>query len=366
MRMRVRSHVGSRLLLVATLALLASLLACAKPAVAAESQYLQIDMRSDVLSKFWGQPVSISAHVLLPDSYYKDPERKYPVMYFIQGFDGYGDPHSDETLSWQHPMREFHHEFIVVFLDGMFNGGHQEFADSATYGPWGTALTTEFIPKTESYFRAIDSPGARFVSGHSSGGWSALWLQITYPSVFGGEWSISPDPVDFRDFMGTDLTVAAPHNFYDTPYKMWGMPMDRFVGYADWSRRQFVSFESVFGPTDAKQNPLPLFDRKTGAIDPAIAKYWEQHYDIATILRDNWTVLGPELRGKIHIFVGGADNFHLDHPVVLLKQELAALGSDAQIEVIPGCNHWTIFDAHQSLRRYILQEAIADLAASNE
>ena len=69
--------------------------------------------------------------------------------------------------------------FTSIFLDGMFNGGHQEFADSATYGPWGTALTTEFIPKTESYFRAVDSPSARFVSGHSSGGWSALWLQVS-------------------------------------------------------------------------------------------------------------------------------------------------------------------------------------------
>jgi pimeloyl-ACP methyl ester carboxylesterase len=202
------------------------------------------------------------------------------------------------------------------------------------------------------------------VSGHSSGGWSALWLQITYPAVFGGEWSISPDPVDFRDFMGNDLTVATPHNFYSTPYKMLGMPMSRFVGYADWSRRQFVSFESVFGPTDAKLNPLPLFDRTTGAVDPAVARYWEQHYDIATILREHWAALGPLLHGKIHIFVGGSDNFHLDAPVALLKSELTQLGSDAEIEIVPGANHWTIFDANHSIRRYIVQEAAADLNAS--
>jgi hypothetical protein len=324
-----------------------------------DSQYLLVRMPSDVLTKFWGEPVSIVAHVFLPDSYHHDPTRRYPVMYFVQGFDGIGDPGEAETLRWQKPMRALHQEFILIFLDGMFNGGHQEFADSATYGPWGTALTTEFIPKTESYFRAVNSPSARFVSGHSSGGWSALWLQITYPTIFGGEWSISPDPVDFRDFLGTDLTVQAPQNFFDTPYKMLGLPMGRFVGYEDWERRQFTSFESVFGPTDAKGAVEPLFDRTSGAIDPAVAKYWEAHYDIARILRDEWPRVGPELRGKIHIFVGGADNFHLDAPVVLLKHELQTFGSDAEIEVVPGRDHWSIFDAHNGLTSYIVQEATA-------
>jgi hypothetical protein len=196
-------------------------------------------------------------------------------------------------------MRKYHEEFILVFLDGMFNGGHQEFADSAAYGPWGQALTTEFIPKTESHFSAIDTPAARFVSGHSSGGWSALWLQITYPSIFGGEWSLSPDPVDFHDLLGDDLTVEAPRNFYSTPYTILGMPMNQFVGYKDWALRQLLSFESVFGPADSKQSPIPLFDRKTGVVDPAVAQYWEQHYDIAMILRRHWTTLGPQLAGKI-------------------------------------------------------------------
>ena len=202
------------------------------------------------------------------------------------------------------------------------------------------------------------------MSGHSSGGWSALWLQVTYPAIFGGEWSISPDPVDFRDFMGTDLTVSTPHNFFATSYTMLGLPMGRFVGYEDWERRQFTSFESVFGPTDAKGNVEPLFDRTSGVIDPSVARYWEAHYDIARILRDEWPQVGPELRGKIHIFVGGADNFHLEAPVVLLKHELQTLGSDAEIEIVPGRDHWSIFEAHHSLTSYIVQEATAAYRAT--
>ncbi len=165
--------------------------------------------------------------------------------------------------------------------------------------------------------------------------------------------------------MGTDLTVEQPQNLYSTSYTFMGMPMNKFVGYKDWAERQFVSFDSVFSPTDAKQNPEPLFDRTTGRVDPSVAHYWEQHYDIAAILRERWSSIGPELRGKIHIFVGRSDNFHLDAPVALLKNELQQLGANAQIEIIPGYDHWSIFEAHQSIRRYIVEEAAAALAAAN-
>ncbi len=322
-------------------------------------------MQSALLSGFWRQPVSIDAHVLLPDSYYKEPHRHYPIIYWIQGFGGFGNIDMRSEIEWQKPMRRLHTEFIVVFLDGMFNGGHQEFADSANNGPWGTALTTEFIPKTEAFFRAIGTEQTRFVGGHSSGGWSALWLAITYPNLFGGEWSISPDPVDFRDFTGPDLTRVPPQNFFKDgaghDYDIDGMPLRGFVVGPGWERRQFDSFDSVFSPRDALGKAEPLFDRKSGRIDPAVEQYWDAHYDIARILSHNWTSLGPQLRGKLHIIVGTADQFHLDAPVRLLQDELRGLGSDAEIDFAPGANHFTVFDWHGGLIAYVVNEAAAEL-----
>ena len=35
-------------------------------------------------------------------------------------------------------------------------------------------------------------PKGRFVTGHSSGGWTSLWLQITYADFFGGCWATAP------------------------------------------------------------------------------------------------------------------------------------------------------------------------------
>lgn len=180
------------------LVVLLTALLCMQPrAAASETQYLEIDMRSSLLSQFWGQPVFMNAHVLLPDSYYKEPQRKYPVLYWIQGFGGIGQLDMSRELMWQRPMRELHAEYIFVLLNGMFNGGHQEFADSANNGPWGAALTQEFIPLTEAHFRAIGTAQTRFVAGHSSGGWSALWLQTTYPTILGVNGPSRPIPSIF-------------------------------------------------------------------------------------------------------------------------------------------------------------------------
>ena len=91
---------------------------------------------------------------------------------------------------------------IYVLLDESCPGGTHEFADSANNGPWGRALTTELIPYLEKKYRMQDQASGRLLTGHSSGGWAALWLQVTYPKLFGGTWPTSPDPSDFRSFTG--------------------------------------------------------------------------------------------------------------------------------------------------------------------
>jgi hypothetical protein len=55
---------------------------------------------------------------------------------------------------------------------------------------------------------------------------------------------------------------------------------------------QLGSFEAVFSPRGSDGKPLQLWDRKTGTIDPAVAKEWEK-YDIRLILERNWKRLTP-------------------------------------------------------------------------
>ena len=295
------------------------------------------------------------AGVVLPPSYGKNTRERYPTVYAVHGYGGShrtawgrGPGLTKEMAEGKTP------EMIYVFLDGSWPMGHHEFADSVNNGPWGHALTSEFIPNLERKFRMDAVPRGRFLTGHSSGGWSTLWLQINYPDFFGGTWSTSPDPVDFRNFTGPDLTKAGQNAYRKadgTPFnlvRLRGRELWTFEEYARSERvlgpygGQMASFEAVFSPRGQDGQPMPLFDRDTGRIDERVAKAWER-YDISRLLRNNWKSLGPRLRGKLHIIVGTADTFHLEEAVYLLRDVLKDLGSDARVEFIEGRDHFDLY-----------------------
>ena len=315
-----------------------------------------ITYESPSLTAFWGRPMEMQAGVVLPPSYGKSASQRYPTVYMVHG---YGGNHLTAWRAGPSLIKKMSDgttpEMIYVFLNASFSLGHHVFADSVNNGPWGHALTTEFIPYLEKQFRMDAQSRGRFLNGHSSGGWSTLWLQVNYPDVFGGTWSTSPDPVDFREFTGPDLTKTPPQNFYrGADGKTYNLVryhgreimtlrdyalLERVEGYFGG---QMASFEAVFSPRGPDGQPMPLFDRDTGRIDPYVQKAWER-YDINRLLRQNWATLGPKLRGKINIIVGTADTFHLEKAVYLLRDTLKTLGSDARIEFIEGRDHFDLY-----------------------
>lgn len=315
-----------------------------------------IEFESPMLSAFWGRPIKMTASVILPPSYGKSKTQRYPTVYNVSG---YGGTHLNalrgaaarekEMLEGKRP------EMINVYLEAQVPMGHSVFADSANNGPWGTALVKEFIPYLEKQYRMDAKPSGRFLTGHSSGGWTTLWVMVTHPDFFGGTWSTSPDPVDFRNFTGPDLTQYPPQNAYHDPSgKEYNLVRDKgkelmtFRQYAQQERvlgyygGQMASFNAVFSPKGDDGQPMKLFDIDTGRIDPAVQKAWEK-YDISRLLRANWKTLGPKLKGKLHIIVGTADTFHLNEAVKLLDDELKKLGSDAKIEYIEGKTHFDLY-----------------------
>jgi hypothetical protein len=314
-----------------------------------------ITFDSPALSAFWGRPIIMRAGVVLPPSYATSRAR-YPVVYKIHGFGGSYRGAWNAGPGLLKKMTEGTiPEMINVYLDGTCPMGHHEFADSANNGPWGRALTKEFIPYLESKFRMDAVPRGRLLTGHSSGGWSTLWLQVNYPDVFGGTWSTAPDPVDFHTFSGVDLTKLPTENFYEGPS---GKPRNilRYKGKEIFSWNQFArfslvvgeyggqieSFEAVFSQRGEDGRPMRLFDRETGAIDPLVQKSWER-YDISRLLVSNWKTLGPKLQGKLHLVVGTEDNFHLEEAVYRLRDTLKQLGSDATFEFVEGRDHGDLY-----------------------
>jgi S-formylglutathione hydrolase FrmB len=321
-----------------------------------------VEIESKLLTKFHDKPMQLRAGVVLPPSFAKEPRRKYPVVYEVTGFGG--NHHAALNAATRKAWDVAGTEVIWVVLDANCRLGHHVFADSANNGPVSTALIEELIPHLEKSYRGS---GVRFVTGHSSGGWSSLWLQVSYPDTFAGCWSTAPDPVDFRDFQLINIYAKGANAFLGDDGKPRplarsnGKPMLYFQPFSEMEEYmnrggQLGSFEAVFSPRGSDGKPEKLWNRRTGAINPNVAKEWEK-YDIRLVLERNWKTLGPKLTGKIHVFMGDEDTFYLDGPVRLLKDSHAKLKSDAVVELFPKKHHGNLVDA--TMRKRMNEEMAA-------
>jgi hypothetical protein len=322
-------------------------------------------VRSKLLSEFHQRDVFVQAAVLLPSSYHRQPERKYPVIFTIPGF---GGTHFDGVRTQPiHEQNDGGVEFLRVTLDPSCPLGHHVFADSANNGPWGTALVREFLPELDKQFRTDARPQGRFLTGHSSGGWSSLWLMISHPDDFAGTWSTAPDPVDFRDFQRINLYAEGENMYVDRAGQP--RPIARRGGQVLlWYRGfdlmeetlgtggQLHSFEAVFSPRGSDGKPIRIWDRQSGAINTEAAKAWEA-YDIRLVLERHWPTLGPKLRGKLHVFMGDQDTFYLEGATRLLQETLKRLDSDAVVELHPGRDHGSL------LQPALMQRIRAEMVA---
>ncbi len=330
-----------------------------------------IDFLSPALTQFWGRDIFMRGWVLLPPGYATHPENHYPTVYFTHGFGGtlLGLRARYAPLLYERMKQGKMPEMIWVLLDESSPTGTHEFADSVNNGPWGQALTTELIPNLEVAYRMDARPSGRFLQGHSSGGWATLWLQTRYPKLFGGTWSTSPDPSDFHFFSTID--IYAPHaNLYR---KSDGElhPMLRDHGEPRATMRQLAqvesvlgeyggqlaSFEWVFSPRGPDGRPAPLFNRTTGDIDPHVAEYWRTHYDIVDYLNREWSTVGANLKGKIHLVVGTDDTFYLDGAAHSLEATLNKLGGEPHFAFLPGRSHFNVYQGGED--RFALMDKIA-------
>uniref|UniRef100_K3WE82 Uncharacterized protein n=1 Tax=Globisporangium ultimum (strain ATCC 200006 / CBS 805.95 / DAOM BR144) TaxID=431595 RepID=K3WE82_GLOUD len=293
-----------------------------------------ISMKSELLSAYHGQDVHISASVVLPHGYHttsSSASHVYPTVFYIEGFTGteaYATRaraflSSEMGRDWQ--AGKWPTPMLRVTLGSRFKFGHTSFADSESNGPWGSALVQEFIPFFEAkYPSAVRGARGRYLHGHSSGGWSTLWLQLQFPDVFNGTWSTAPDPVDFSRFQ--IVNIYESENMYWDPY---GRPYPTYRNdgqivssirdenliervYARGNGGQWGAFCAVFGPRDPETGmPRPLFDQITGEIDASVAQAWTK-YDIVKFLKTHPELLADKLSGKVHVICGTEDNYYLN------------------------------------------------------
>jgi S-formylglutathione hydrolase FrmB len=315
-----------------------------------------IMLKSGLVSAHLKRDAFIKAAVVLPTSYRQDSSKRYPVVFIIPGWGGshydVHNPHIAQRYGFGKGK-----EKIYVYLNPETNNpfGLHAFIDSKVNGPWGKALVEEVIPHVSKHYRITRDVSQRFLVGQSSGGYAALWLHLHYPKQFGGSWSVSPDPVDFRDFLSVNLYDKKANLYYDAsgierPFFLQNeksvSTIKRYAQFEDFlgTGGQLQSFEAAFGLPAKDGHPQQLFDRKTGVINASVIKAW-QAYDLSLFFSKNYKTLAPHIGGRVHVYAGADDDFLLNRPVALLKDRMETMKAGVNVEIISGANHWTIWSA---------------------
>jgi S-formylglutathione hydrolase FrmB len=294
-----------------------------------------VKLPSTLLSRFHNRQMYLRAGVALPPGFGREPDRKYPLLVVIGG---YGSRFTS-IAPWAARMMRSQVPMVVLHLDGAGPYGDPYQVNSANNGPFGDAVTQELIPLVEKTYRCVGQPQARFTTGSSTGGWVSLALQVFYPDFFNGCWSFAPDPVDFRSYELINIyqdTNAYVNRFgFERPAKrdVWSdtvytvrheCQVENVLGRGNrwWvSGKDWCAWNAVYGPRGSDGLPRPLWHPKTGAIDRSVVEYWQDH-DLRLVLTKNWSTLGPKLKGKLHVYVGDADDYFLNNAVRRLDQAL--------------------------------------------
>jgi hypothetical protein len=330
-----------------------------------------ITIRSDLLSKFWGRPMYLGAYVLLPAGFAEHPDAHYPLMvfhgHFPEGISAFRTTPPDPDLKPDYSERfhlagynriqqqesyDFYKKwispkfprFLVIEIEHANPYYDDSYAvNSANLGPYGDAINHELIPAIEKQFRGLGQGWARFTYGGSTGGWEALATQVFYPEMYNGSFAACPDPIDFRAYTVIDLykdknayTLHGQALSIERPAirnylgEVFATQRDNnyeelVLGDHGRSTGQWDIWQAVFSPKGADGYPAPIYDKHTGDIDPKIAAYWRDHYDLSHIVARDWQRLGPLLQGKIHIYVGSADTYYLNDAVYFAQSTLESL-----------------------------------------
>ena len=343
-----------------------------------DSKYIKhIKIQSKLLTEFWGRPMYLGAHILLPEGFDTHPNVKYPLAIYhghfpsdLSGFSttppnpnlipdtsarfnitGYNKIQEEEAYQfykqWTGPnfprVLAIEIQHATPYYDDSYA------VNSANMGPYGDAITYELIPEIEKQFRGIGQGWARFTYGGSTGGWEALAVQVFYPNEYNGAYAACPDPIDFNHY--TTINIYKDENAYyaKSDFKDLARPSHRnYLGHINSTIKetnqrelalgthsrsgdQYDVWEAVFSPMGEDGYPKRIFDKHSGTIDKSVAAYWKENYDLAHIIKRDWPKIGEQLKGKIHLYVGDMDNYYLNNAVYTAEDMLKQLKN-------PSCN----------------------------
>jgi S-formylglutathione hydrolase FrmB len=147
-----------------------------------------------------GDPWQREVPVYLPPEYDADASRRYPTIYWLHGFTGFGLA-AIRPSPWVPSLPELMDRVIaagappaiLVMADGWTRFGGSQYLNSVANGDYEDSLVNDLVPFIDRRYRTLPAAAHRGIDGKSSGGFGALTLGMRHPDVFSAIASHSGD-----------------------------------------------------------------------------------------------------------------------------------------------------------------------------
>jgi S-formylglutathione hydrolase len=325
---------------------LAMVLSCCGLAsiAAAQSQVVDVTVHSPGLEhNLLGDPADQNVSIYLPEAYGREPQRRFPVLYFLHG---YSDPmpRHEAAENMRATMDGLiatgaAQPFIIVLPNGLNKYRGSFYANSSTTGNWDDYITKDVVGYVDAHYRTLATVEHRAIAGHSMGGYGALTLAFRHPDVFSAVYAMSPCCTDL-------IADSGPSNPAWIAVREMKSPDDVPAALKEghFFNGAFAAMTAALAPDPNAKTLGDLPFTGTGRVlttDPAV---FEQ---IASKMPANMVFpLLPkiaQLRG-IYIEYGAQENFtHIIAGARETAQRLSEAGIPNTLEVFTG-DHGNHFD----------------------
>ncbi len=128
-----------------------------------------------------GGPVSF--HIYVPPDYAADPDRRFPVVYWLHGSGGGVSGIRQLGAEFDQAIRNrLAPPFLVVFVNGLSMGMYVDWSNGKA--PMETIIVHELRSYIDANWRTLATREGRLLDGFSMGGYGAARFGFRYPELF--------------------------------------------------------------------------------------------------------------------------------------------------------------------------------------
>jgi enterochelin esterase-like enzyme len=260
--------------------------------------------------------------VVLPPSYAKSPNRRYPVIYFLHGFGITADYfsaflHAPEAALASSKAGA---EFIIVEPDTDTKMGGSMYSNSPTTGDFETFVAKDLVAYIDSHYRTLARRSSRGLAGHSMGGYGTWKIAMRYPEQWSAVYAMSA------------CCLSARKETADSAQKMSTLTVDQAVN-GNFGVKAGAASLVAWSPNPKNPPFYADFPWKDGAVDQSVLDRWAANAPLVMV-----SAHVPQLKSFTAVASDGGDKDGLTKDATTLHGELEQFGVANSFEVYDG-NH---------------------------